>query len=181
MDTTMSDDELGKLISVYKAGMFRYWYCFLLSGLLFLLLWMLASHRNADEPNDVYVLIAITIAAVIPLLIAWYYSINEVRIHERGFEYNTRRRTIAARWDEIKHIYSMSIAVNASGIPTAPQHRFSLWLNDGTIVRFSPRLENVQDLGAVLYTIAEQRGMTIQRGVPYSFSREPSDGTLSIK
>ena len=112
--------------------------------------------------------------SVIPLLIAWYYSINEAQMFERGFVYTTRRSTIKARWEEISDFYKMSMAVNVNGLPTPPQHRFSVRLEDGTIVRFSPRLENVQEMGSVLLEVAEKCGCPVHSGVPYGFSRKPA-------
>lgn len=180
----MNDDDLGKLISVHKTGLLRYWWCFLLSGCLFLMFLIIWAARK-DRPEDsetLYVIFGIVLVlSVIPLIIAWYYSINEAHMYERGFVYVTRRWKLKASWDEVKHFYKMSVAVIANGVPTAPQHRFSVWLQNGTIVRFSPRLENVQELGSILLEVAQKRGHVVHSGVPYGFSREPeSQRPLSI-
>jgi hypothetical protein len=181
----MNDDDLGRLISAHKTGLLRYWWCFLLSGCLFLFFLIIWAARK-DRPEDattLYVLLAVVLVlGAIPLIIAWYYSINEARMHELGFVYITRRRRFRVRWHEIKHFYKMSVAVTANGIPTAPQHRFSVWLRDGTIVRFSPRLENVRDLGSMLLEVAQAQGQEVHLGVPYGFSRDPeSEKPLSIR
>src|SRR6201999_2858661 len=102
--------DLGKLISTHKTGLLRYWWCFVLSGclfLFFLITWAAAKDRPEDA-EALYVLFGIIfVLGAIPLIIAWYYSINEARMHERGFVYITRRRRFKARWDEIKHFYRM--------------------------------------------------------------------------
>jgi hypothetical protein len=170
----MSND-LGKLISVHKSGLFGYWWCFLLSGccvVIALIFWG-ARGQNPDNDDALTVIVGIlTILAIIPLVVVWYYSVNEVHLHERGFVYRTRRGLTEAGWEDIREFYKMSVTVSANGVPTPAQHRFSVTLNDGTIVRFSPRLENVDKFGTALLGIAEVRGFPVQSGVPYSFSRK---------
>ena len=167
--------ELGKLISVHKSGLFSYWWCFLLAGccvVIALIFWR-ARGQNPDNDAALPVIIGILMfLAVIPLLIAWYYSINEAHLYERGFVYRTRRAITEAGWEDIKEFYKMSITVNANGIRTPAQCRYSVTLNDGSIVRFSPRLDNVDKLGVVLISVAEMRGLPVHSGVPYSFSRK---------
>jgi len=45
----LKDDDLGKLISSHRTGLFRYWWCFLLSGCFFVMLvifWKAGQQRT---------------------------------------------------------------------------------------------------------------------------------------
>ncbi len=178
------DEDLGKLISVHRSGLFGYWWCFLLSGCLVtisLIFWA-ARGQRAENDDALVVIAGVTLVlAVFPLVIAWYFSKNEARAHERGFIYITRRRRITANWADVGEFYKMSMTVVANGMPTPAQHRFSVCLNDGTIVRFSPRLENLENLGMILLSVAEMRHCPIRSGVPYAFSRKAAQHSKSTK
>ncbi|MEP6849916.1 MAG: DUF6585 family protein [Acidobacteriota bacterium] len=170
------NEDLGKQIRVHRTGIFRYWPLFLMAFLLLTIAAILsgAALKNGNNSDALIVAIIFILLASIPSFIGWYYSTNKAELYEAGFVYTTRRSIKKVLWSEIKYVYTFNMQVNVNGIPTAPQYRFAIRTEDDMIVRFSPRLTDIRELGAIFLNVAQQRNLPIIVGVPYRFgSPEP--------
>ncbi|MGH9819471.1 MAG: DUF6585 family protein, partial [Pyrinomonadaceae bacterium] len=169
-------NDLGKLIGVHETGLLRYWPLFLLAFLLLTIAAILgeAAIKNGNNADAILVVLIFAALAIIPAFIGWYYSINKAELYEAGFVYTTRRSIKTVLWNEIKYVYKFNVQVNVNGISTAPQYRFAIRTEDDMIIRFSPRLADIRELGAILLNVAQQRNLPVIEGVPYRFgSPEP--------
>jgi hypothetical protein len=169
-------NPLGEIISIHKSGLFKYTALLALSSILLFIACLLAFVNDGSlyDPDRLTVFVIFLFLAFWPAFIAWYYSCCEARLFENGFVYHTRRWEKTVLWSEVRYVYAFSVRVNTYGIASSPQHRFGIRTEVGTIVRFSPRLDKVDELGAILLSVADRRNLEVISGVPYRFgSPEP--------
>lgn len=165
---TADNHQLDSLLRVLKTSGWNYWWAIAISGLILLIMVILASAGARNERHaDLIVVYAIFGAlAAIPILGIIYQIKNEARFYEEGIVYENRRYINTVRWAEICDVWEMCVRVDAEGVPLPSQTFYGVRTVDGMTIRFSPRLNEVDKLGKFLKSEAVRWGVPIRDGIP---------------
>lgn len=166
---TRESEHLGSIVRVFKTSVWSYWWAVLISCLLLMLIFLLWGITDRDSRSHMDVLPAyliLGVLAALPILGIIYQIKNQARFYENGVEYENRRWIKTAHWAEIQDVWEWCVVVNVNGIPTPQQAFYFIRTFDGMIIKFSPRLDEIEKLGAFLKSEAIERRVPIRSGVP---------------
>lgn len=165
---TSDNHQLGSLLRVHKTSVWNYWWAIAISGLILLIMVILASAgaRNARHADLIVVYAIFGALAAIPILGIIYQIKNEARFYEEGIVYENRRYIKTVRWAEICDVWEMCVRADAEGVPLPSQTFYGVRTVDGITIRFSPRLNDIKELGHLLKSEAARWGVPVRGGVP---------------
>jgi hypothetical protein len=170
-ETSLPDPQLGRLIKEFRTSAWNYWWLILISFciLLILLIFVGAMNRSprpADDSEYVVLLSVFIPLAALPIVAMIYQLKNTARFYENAVVYENRRYKRTAEWTEIRDVWEWCARVDAEGVPLPSQLFYALRTSDGSTMRFSPRLNDIEKLGQYLKSEAVRRGIPIRPGVP---------------